>query len=335
MPPVSKWAIAVHGGAGVISRDTVAKPYAEALDNALQAGQIVLETGTASAPWDAIGLKPPPLALAAALAAVESMEACPLYNAGQGGVLNDRGFVENEAAVIDGTTRRAGSVCGLRTVKHPARLATVVHSLSTHQMIGFSAAERLADRFPAFIERADPAWFITDLRKSSLLRAREQNSRSLDHSGGTVTDRIETSIHDSIDNEGETVGATVCDGIGNVACVTSTAGVTNKWEGRIGDTPLVGAGSYASNESCALSGTGWGEQFIRFCAATRVALAVEWSRLSLKDAMYEVVHNVFPDDTGGFVGVTPSGEVCMDFNSVGMFRGCRTWRGEDYVKIWD
>ncbi|KAI0567449.1 Asparaginase [Gracilaria domingensis] len=370
MPPVSKWAIALHGGAGVISRDTVARPYEDALNKALQAGQIVLEAGFSSESWDAVGLRPPPLALAAALVAVECMEDCPLFNAGScilfrtknclidslksntisflcvhlghGAVLNDRGFVENEAAVIDGSTRRAGSVCGLRTVKHPARLAAVVYTSGPHQMIGFSAAERLADRYPALIERADPAWFITDRRQASLHKAREQKTTTLDHSGGTFTDARfgitgynDTSIREKIENEGETVGATVADGFGNVACVTSTGGVTNKWEGRIGDTPLIGAGSYASNDACALSGTGWGEQFIRFSAASRVALAVEWSRMSLKDAMYEVVHNVFPDDTGGFVGVTPSGEVCMDFNSVGMFRGCRTWRGEDFVKIWD
>lgn len=202
-------------------------------------------------------------------------------------------------------------------------------------MIGFSAAERLADRYPAFIERAEPTWFITDLRKASLNTAREKQAVTLDHSGGTLANPTTIFSERNGEREGETVGATVCDGTGNVACVTSTGGVTNKWAGRIGDTPLIGAGSYASNKACALSGTGWGEQFIRFCAASRVALAVEWSRMSLKDAMYDVVHNVFPDSTGGFVGVTPGGEVVMDFNSVGMFRGCRTWRGEDYVKIWD
>lgn len=228
----------------------------------------------------------------------------------------------------------------MRTVKHPARLATVIFSAADHQFLGFSAAERYADRFPLLIKRAEPAWFITDRRKASLQRAQERKIAQLDHTGNnTAFDVSNTSNLSSppqrVSNEGETVGATVSDGVGNVACVTSTAGVTNKWEGRIGDTPLIGAGSYASNKSGAVSGTGWGEQFIRFSAASRVCFSVEYGHMSLRDAMYEVVHNTFPVDTGGFVGVTPSGEVVMEYNSVGMFRACRTWQGVEYVKIWE
>lgn len=135
--------------------------------------------------------------------------------------------------------------------------------------------------------------------------------------------------------EGETVGATVCDGQGNVACVTSTGGVTNKWEGRIGDTPVIGAGSYASNKSCAVSGTGWGEQFLRFGAASRVCFAVEYGGMNVRDAMAEVVHQVFPEETGGFVAVTPKGEIVIEFNSRGMYRACRSWQGQNYVRIWE
>lgn len=195
-------------------------------------------------------------------------------------------------------------------------------------MIGFSAAERLADRYPTLIERAEPSWFVTDRRKASLYKARAKEAKRASN-----LEQPTPTENGNLEREGETVGATVCDGVGNVACVTSTGGLTNKWEGRIGDTPLVGAGSFASNKSCALSGTGIGEEFIRLCAASRVALSVELSNTSLKDAMYDVVHNQFPDDTGGFIGVTPDGEVVIDFNSATMYRGYRTWRGEQFVHV--
>lgn len=205
---------------------------------------------------------------------------------------------------------------------YPSRLAAVIFTAADYQHLGFSAAERYADKYPSLIERADPEWFITDNRKASYRKAQARNIAELDHDQAPE------------EQEGGTVGATACDGRGNVAVVTSTGGVTNKWEGRVGDTPIIGAGSYASNKSCAVSGTGWGEQFLRFSAGSRVCFAVEYGGMSAKDAVYEVVHNVFPEDTGGFIGVTPSGEVLMDFNSPGMYRGCRTWEGQDYVKIW-
>lgn len=243
----------------------------------------------------------------------------------------------------------------MRTIVHPSRLAALIYATADFQFLGFEAAEKYADKFPSLIEREEPTWFVTDRRKASLAKARVQKAALLDHTGGTVESTLNgVAKKDDMEkpetpwvpkgeegntrgssNEGETVGATICDGYGNVACVTSTGGVTNKWEGRIGDTPVIGAGSYASNKSCAVSGTGRGEQFLRHSAASRVCFAMEYGGMSAKDATAEVVRKVFPDDTGGFICVTPTGEVVMDFNSVGMFRGCRTWQGRDEIKIWD
>lgn len=236
---------------------------------------------------------------------------------------------------------------------HPARLAALIYATADFQFLGFAAAERYADKFPALIEKQDPTWFITDRRRGSLAKARSRQTALLDHTAGTVkqafsdvavdmSQQVQSGLVASQDQkpkclneEGETVGATVCDGEGNVACVTSTGGVTNKWEGRIGDTPVIGAGSYASNKSCAVSGTGWGEQFLRYSAASRICFAVEYGGMSVKDATYDVVHRIFPNDTGGFVSVTPYGEVVMDFNSLGMFRACRDWQGREEVRIWE
>lgn len=243
----------------------------------------------------------------------------------------------------------------VRTVVHPARLATLIYATADFQFLGFAAAEKYADKFPSLIERQEPTWFVTDRRRASLAKAQTRKTALLDHTAGTVQaafsekanndewkkpgaaaiNTTEPSNSQCLSNEGETVGATVCDGYGNVACVTSTGGVTNKWEGRIGDTPVIGAGSYASNKSCAVSGTGWGEQFLRYSAASRICFAMEYGGMSAKDATYDVVRKVFPDDTGGFICVTPTGEVVMDFNSIGMFRACRTWQGQDEIKIWE
>lgn len=224
----------------------------------------------------------------------------------------------------------------MRTVQNPSRLATLVFAVSDFQFLGFSAAETFADRYPSFIARADPGWFVTDRRRCSLARARATHA---ERGGGGVGQEGEEEDGGKVEErkserEGETVGATVCDGFGNVACVTSTGGVTNKWEGRIGDSAIIGAGSYACNAVGAVSGTGWGEEFLRFSAASRVCFAVEMSNVSMRDAVYEVVHNVFRKDTGGFVAVSNDGEAVMDFNSDAMFRASRNWRGEECVKIW-
>eukprot|EP00177_Eucheuma_denticulatum_P000096 GFKZ01000166.1.p1 GENE.GFKZ01000166.1~~GFKZ01000166.1.p1 ORF type:complete len:345 (+),score=30.04 GFKZ01000166.1:24-1037(+) len=334
MSAKGNWAIAIHGGAGGLPRDTVLLPYEQTLEASVNAAHDVLVSGAAgaaAAPWRASRVPLPPTAVAAALAAVEVMEESPLFNAGRGAVLNARDFCENEALVMDGATLRIGAVTGLRTIMHPARLAALINVTADFQFLGFAAAERFASKYPTLIETREPAWFLTDRRKLSLARAKQRRAAELDHSSLVASGGVEEAEGEV---EGGTVGATVCDGQGNVACVTSTGGVTNKLEGRIGDTPVVGAGSYASNKSCALSGTGWGEDFLRFSAASRVCFAVEYGGLSVRDALAEVVHQVMPEGTGGFIGVTPGGEVHMELNSPMMFRACRNWQGVNYVKTW-
>lgn len=225
----------------------------------------------------------------------------------------------------------------MTTVQNPIRLASVVRATSRFQFLGFEFAESYADRFPDTLTRRPREWFITERRFRALERSRVTGRAELDHSGGTATRAEAASKKETADPpEGGTVGAAVCDGAGNVAVATSTGGQTGKMAGRIGDTPVIGAGSYASNSACAVSGTGNGEYFLRLSAASRVCCAMEYGGLSCRDAMASVVHSPdFPAGSGGFVAVTPTGEVVMDFNSVGMFRAARNFEGVDTFGIWE
>jgi L-asparaginase / beta-aspartyl-peptidase len=313
-----RWAVAVHGGAGT------EVPKNKADDDALRGG---IEAALAAAA--AILARPEvpsvycgaPRHLAAAVAAVEILEANPLYNAGTGAVLNDAGKVENEASVMDGATLRIGAVTGLTTVVYPVRLALLIHLKASHKFIGFRSAERYADSFPDLIERRANETFITEKRRAAQQRA----AKGAGPHGA----------RDLVDVVGETVGAVVFDAMngGMLACATSTGGVTNKMAGRIGDTPVVGAGSYASNGLCALSGTGMGEEFLRLAAASRICGMMEYGKRSLRDSMHHVVHDIFPADTGGFIGVDAEGEIVMDGNSPYMARGSRDSDGKSFVGL--
>ena len=218
----------------------------------------------------------------------------------------------------------------VRTVQNPARLATVVHSSARFQFLGFQSAEAFADKFGTLIARQPPEWFEVERRRQALNRALARGKKAeLDHSGGT----IETKKPEQ-DKYG-TVGAAVCDGHGNVAVVTSTGGQTCKMAGRIGDTPVIGAGSYADNSTLALSGTGNGEHFLRLAAAARVSFAMKYGKMSATDALRDVVLNDMPAESGGFVAVTPQGEAISKFNSLGMFRALRDSTGKNVVRIWE
>lgn len=225
----------------------------------------------------------------------------------------------------------------MTTVQNPIRLAALVRATARYQFLGFEFAEQYADRFPDTLIRRPREWFITERRHRSLQRALARGTGELDHSGGTVL-RADSGRQEGAEAdtpEGGTVGAAVCDGEGNVAVATSTGGQTGKMAGRIGDTPIIGAGSYASNRACALSGTGDGEQFLRMSAASRVCCAMEFGGLSCKDAVENVLCRPdFPKDWGGFVAVTPAGEVVIDFNSEGMFHAARNFQGLDTFGIW-
>jgi L-asparaginase / beta-aspartyl-peptidase len=305
----SRWSVAVHGGAGGVSHlDPIAiSDRISGLHAAILAAESVL-----------LGSNPPsipdtPLHVAAAVAAVESLESCVHFNAGVGAVLNDACVVENEACVMDGATLRSGAVAGLSTVVFPIRLALLVQRQARFQFLGFNAAEKWADQFGALVARMPNEKFVTERR------CREQAH--------------ESAARGRPQGDGETVGAVVwCEEPGksaSVACATSTGGVCNKMSGRIGDTPMVGAGSYAANDICAVSGTGMGEEFIRLSAATRVVGQIEYGGRTLEEAMKHVVCERFPADTGGFIGLDgKAGRIAYECNSNYFARGCKTSNDE-------
>lgn len=218
------------------------------------------------------------------------------------------------------------------SIKNPARLATLVYATSRMQFIGFNSAEQYARRYSSVIETRPLEYFKVRKRL-------EACERTLAAKKGPVLDHDDTLTENKVSNppipNTETVGAAVCDGSGNVAVVTSTGGQTAKMAGRIGDTPIIGAGSYADNNYIALSGTGNGEEFLRLSAAARVWGAMKYGGFDAQKAMDEVVHGDFDSGTGGFVAVTPAGEALASFNSSGMFRALRDSSGKDVVRIWE
>jgi L-asparaginase / beta-aspartyl-peptidase len=308
-------AIVIHGGAGVIepARMTAEKEasYRTGLAAALDAGYAVLEHGGSS--------------LDAVTAAVRLMEDDPQFNAGRGAVLNHEGFAELDAAIMDGGAGRAGAVAGVRHVKNPVELARLVMEKSPHVLlIGEGAEEFALEQGVVLVPRS---YFITAAREQELEQARHaQQSAS---AGATSRDQLaeQTSMG--------TVGAVALDRAGNLAAATSTGGLTNKMLGRVGDSPIIGAGTYASNESCAVSGTGQGEFFIRQVVAYQVCALVRYRHYPLARAVHEVIEELRrKGGEGGIIAMDPAGEIAMEFNSVGMFRGARDSRGRREVGMY-
>eukprot|EP00871_Galdieria_phlegrea_P005139 jgi/Galph1/5626/GphlegSOOS_G4231.1 len=311
------WALVIHGGAGVVSRNIDTTPYLQGLDEALERGiRKLSEKGTA---------------IDAVTSAVESLEDNEYFNAGRGSVLTEDGVAELEASVMKGNGLQCGAVCGLKTVKNPVRLANLVMLETPHIFLGFEAAEKFADRFSA-VERVPNSYFITDRRLKQFQEAVANNQSNLiDHSSGGFFSK---GLAKGVSGEQGTVGAVACDIHGNVACATSTGGKTRKWSGRIGDTPVIGAGSYASNKSGAFSCTGHGEEFLRCNAAGFVSTAIEIGKMSLQDAVHELIHHRLKSDDGGIVAVSPDGQIALDFNSLGMFHAFADSSGKRGKGIW-
>jgi len=300
------FAIAVHGGAGTLSRrDTSAeqeRAYAEGLNAALDAGYAVLERGGAS--------------LDAAIAAVCVLEDNPLFNAGRGAVLTRDGAAELDASVMDGGTLRAGAVTGLKHVKNPVTLARRVMDHSPHVMLVGAGAEEFA-RLQG-IELVSNEYFRTPVRQQQL-------HRLLSGSSEKENDLVAFG----------TVGAVALDSSGNVAAATSTGGMTGKRWGRVGDSPIIGAGTYASNASCAVSATGHGEYFIRSVVAHDICAQVEYLKLPLAQAVANVLGKMKAlGGNGGVIAIDPRGAIVLDFNSDGMFRGQRASTGKNEVAIY-
>lgn len=312
-PPI---AIVIHGGAGVINRSEMTPAreleYKAGLEAARDAGYAVLERGGS--------------ALDAVTAAVHSMEDNPLFNAGKGAVLNHLGVAELDSSIMDGKTLRAGAVAGVQHVKNPVELARAVMEKSPHVLIAGAGAEEFA--LEQGLTMVPNSYFRTEPRVRALEKAlRNTNPGSALNMSAPAA---------GLDDAKGTVGAVALDRDGNLAAATSTGGMTNKRPGRIGDSPLIGAGTYANNASCAVSATGDGEFFIRAVVAHDVCALVEYKRLPLDAAAKEVIHTKIESmhATGGVIALDTSGHIVMDFNSEGMFRASRDSLGRRDVAIY-
>jgi beta-aspartyl-peptidase (threonine type) len=301
-------AIAIHGGAGVIEPGNMtperAASYRAGLAAALDAGYAILERGGTS--------------LDAVEAAVRTMEDDPQFNAGRGALLGHDGDAELDAAIMDGSGPRAGAVANVRHVKNPIELARLVMDKSPHVLFVGEGAEEFALQHGVVL--VPRSYFRTARRLAELNEARRAEQAGLREtpSGGTV-------------------GAVALDRAGNLAAATSTGGfASNHPIGRVGDSPLIGAGTYANNESCAVSGTGHGESFIRQVVAYDVCALLQYRHLTLAQAVREVIHEKLrrSGGEGGVIAVDRSGNIAMDFNSVGMYRGARDSRGRRDIAMY-
>jgi beta-aspartyl-peptidase (threonine type) len=307
--------IVIHGGAGVIERSHMTPEreasYRAGLAAALDAGYAVLERGGSS--LDAVG------------AAIRTMEDDPQFNAGRGAVLNHDGRCELDAAIMDGTGPRAGAVAGVHHVKNPIDLARLVMDKSPHVLLIDQGAEEFA--LEQGVVLVPESYFITPERVRELEEAKRAAAR------GAPTAPLP--IRPAAPKGMGTVGALALDRAGHLAAGTSTGGITNKLYGRVGDTPIIGAGTYAS-ESCAVSGTGQGEFYIRQVVAYDICAMVQYQHLSLAAAVRTMVHEKLPrtGGEGGVIALDRDGNYAMDFNSAGMHRGVRDSAGKREIAMY-
>ena len=304
------YALALHGGAGTIARASLTpadeQQYRAALEAALTIGYNMLRDGTA--------------ALDVVEATVRSLEDCPLFNAGRGAVFTHEGHHEMDAALMDGHTKLAGAVTGVRQVQNPIRAARLVMEKTEHVLLGYPGADELAREYGLPLQPAE--YFFTQKRFDQLQDAIAAGKMQLDHAA------------DSNWKKG-TVGAVARDQHGHLAAATSTGGMTNKRYSRIGDTPLIGAGTWA-DARCAISCTGNGEYFIRAVASYDVACLMEYGGLSLEEAARIVVQDKLAPvgGEGGLIAIDAEGNVTLPFNSEGMYRASRREGGEALVAIY-
>ena len=303
--------IAIHGGAGTLSRSLVSdaqkNAYHAALNDILVAGQRCLAEGGSA--LDAVAL------------AVSLLEDCPLFNAGHGAVFTRDETHELDAAVMDGDGLRAGAVACVTRIKHPVYAARAVMEKTSHVLLVGAGAETFA-RLHA-LEMVEPAYFSTDFRREQLQRARAEGRTLLDHDGGHAEQK--TQDEQPLDEKTKfgTVGAIALDAHGHLAAATSTGGMTNKLPGRVGDSPLIGAGTYADDRYAAISCTGSGEMFIRAATAYDVCARMAYAGQSLHEAAHAAIFEGLTPigGSGGLIAIDHQGNVCLPFNSEGMYRG--------------
>ena len=306
---MNKIALAIHGGAGTILRSSMTaeleREYRGGLENALRTAWEILRVGGN--------------ALDAVEAAVVELENFPLFNAGRGSVFTHEGKNEMDAAIMDGKDRRAGAVAFIKNIKNPIHLARLVMEKTEHVLLAGEGAIEFAREMK--IESEPDEYFFTEHRYRQLLSAIEEDRVQLDH----------TSDRRSLG----TVGAVACDKDGNLAAATSTGGMTNKKFGRVGDTPIIGAGNYADNATCAASCTGHGEFFMLGVTAYDLAARMKYKNLNLAQAAKETIdHLTEIGGEGGLIAVDRAGNVVLPFNSEGMYRGFVLENGESRIEIY-
>jgi L-asparaginase / beta-aspartyl-peptidase len=312
---MQKISIAIHGGAGTILKEDLTpeleERYKQGLQDALDAGYKVLEQGGS--------------AVTAVKIAVMHLEDNELFNAGKGAVFTKTGANELDASIMDGRALEAGAVAGVKNIRNPIELAEKVMLHSGHVLLSGAGANDFA--LEQGIKLEPDEYFFTQQRYDQWREVRDTDTYQLDHNA----DKSEVK-----DKKFGTVGAVACDSEGNVAGATSTGGMTNKRFGRVGDSPIIGSGTYANNKTCAISCTGHGEIFIRAVAAYDVSALMEYKGMSLKEACEEVVMKklVAMGGEGGLIGVDAKGNTSLIFNSAGMYRGLRDSDGENYVAIY-
>lgn len=317
--PKAEFSIVIHGGAGTILRENMTPEdeaaYKAKLEEAIRVGYEILKNGGSS--------------LDAVEKTINIMEDSPLFNAGKGAVFTNAETNELDASIMDGKTLNAGASAGTTNVRNPINLARAIMEKSPHVMLSGKGAEEFAKE--QGIQIVDPSYFFTERRYNSLLKIKETEKVELDHDDKTAF--YDPTIKDS---KFGTVGCVALDKNGNLAAGTSTGGMTNKRWGRIGDAPIIGAGTYANNNTCAVSSTGWGEFFIRAMVAHDISALMEYKGLTLQEAAKEVIQKKVPQlgGDGGIVAVDKNGNMVMEFNTAGMYRASMNDKGELYIGIY-
>jgi L-asparaginase / beta-aspartyl-peptidase len=327
--PAHKWSIVLHGGAGVIERSSLTPvadaAYRASLTQAIEAGAKVLDSGGTS--------------LDAVEAAIHILEDDPLFNAGRGAVFTSEGKNELDSSIMDGSNLKAGAVAGITHTRHPISLARAVMEKTPYVMMVGSGAEDFGAK--AGLEQVDPSFFFTEARWQSLVKQLQKEGRPIPPrpagapSPGAAVPVALMDEPPDVHRYG-TVGVVALDRQGNVAAGTSTGGLQAKAPGRVGDSPIIGAGTYASNASCAVSGTGTGEYFIRLGIAREICNLVSFKGMKLQQAANEVIHKemVALHGDGGVIAIAPDGQTAFSFNTPGMFRARLAEGGKLQVGIY-
>lgn len=313
-PDSVKWAIVIHGGAGVIDKsipDSVKQVYIHALNRALSIGTQMLKNGASG--------------IDVVENVINSLEDDPHFNAGRGSVYTHAGTHEMDAAIMDGRNLQAGAVAGVKHVKNPISAARLVLEKTPHILLSGDGADQFARE--QGLQMESQSYFDTERRKKQWEQVIEKESynQNMEKDAATYFD----------EHKFGTVGCVVLDTHGNLAAGTSTGGLTDKKHGRIGDSPIIGAGTYANNKTCAISATGIGEVFMRHVVSYDIAVLMEYKGMTLKQAASEEIHHKLQPGDGGVIGVSHDGSVVMEFNTQGMFRASANSKGHSEVRIWE